>query len=327
MVRRIAVFLLCLALTLPDACALADDPNEAIPGEGMPVQGPSVVLSGEKEMEWTCGIPFQDPGFSAYAADGTDMTGSVKTEGEVVCWKVGDYELVYSLKAGEENLASASRMVHVIPAVLPDTVQPTRTIYLTFDDGPCENTELVLDTLAKYNVKATFFIVGEHSSRDLQILPRIVEEGHTLGIHCYSHYLPGLYWDAEHFFTDFMKAQEVIYQYTGTYAHVSRMPGGSRTAHTLAITLDGYFDELREMMHNMGVRYYDWNVQPEQYPSTEGMLYLFTHPDEDHDFAIVLQHDTRGYSALALDEMIRWGLEQGYSFAPIDLTTPEIQFF
>ncbi|MBR6918502.1 MAG: hypothetical protein IKN38_09995, partial [Clostridia bacterium] len=46
----------------------------------------------------------------------------------------------------------------------------------------------------------------------LEILPRIVEKGHTLGIHCYSHYLKGLYWDANSFFTDFMKAQEVIYQ-------------------------------------------------------------------------------------------------------------------
>ena len=285
----------------------------------------TIILNGDDELEWVCGIPFEDPGYTAYGSDGEDLTEKVRIKGEVLCWKVGDYELTYMLVEGKQIVASAARLIHVIPAELPETIQTHRTIYLTFDDGPCENTELVLETLAKYNIKATFFIIAGRSHY-LELLPRILEEGHTLGIHCYSHYLEGLYWDADSFFTDFINAQEVVYQYTGTYAHVSRLPGGSRTAHNLAITLEGRYDELREMMHNMGVRYYDWNVQPETYKSTDGVQYLFTHPDEEYDFAIVLQHDTRGYSVLALDKMIQWALEQGYSFAPIDLTTPEIHF-
>ena len=285
----------------------------------------SVILNGESEINWICGVPFKDPGYLAYGINGEDLSEKVKIKGEVLCWKVGDYELSYMIMDGKQVVASATRLVHVLPAELPETIQPHRTIYLTFDDGPCENTELVLDILAKYDIKATFFIIAGRSHY-LELLPKILAEGHTLGIHCYSHYIEGLYWDEESFFTDFMKAQEVVYQYTGTYAHVSRLPGGSRTAHNLAITLEGRYDELREMIHNMGVRYYDWNVQPETYTSTDGVEYLFTHPDEDYDFAIVLQHDTRGYSVLALDKMIQWALKQGYSFAPIDLTTPEIHF-
>lgn len=287
----------------------------------------SVILNGESEISWICGIPFEDPGYTAYGMNGEDLTEKVKIKGECLCWKVGDYELSYMLMDGRQVVASATRLVHVIPAELPETVRPHRTIYLTFDDGPCENTELVLETLAKYDVKATFFIVAERAPCHLEILPRIIAEGHTLGIHCYSHYIDGLYWDEASFFSDFMKAQKVVYQYTGTYAHVSRLPGGSRTAHNLIITLENGYDQLREMMHNMGVRYYDWNVQPETYESTDGVEYLFTHPDKDYDFAIVLQHDTKGYSVLALDSMIQWALKQGYSFAPIDLTTPEIQFY
>ncbi|MBR6918501.1 MAG: hypothetical protein IKN38_09990 [Clostridia bacterium] len=68
------------------------------------------------------------------------------------------------------------------------------------------------------------------------------------------------------------------------------------------------------MMHNMGVRYYDWNVQPESYKETDGVIYNFTHPDKEYDFAIVLQHDTRNYSVYALDKMIQWALKEGYSY-------------
>ena len=321
--ERFLAILLCLTLFVSGA-AFADDSTEGEEQHNKAAAA-EIILEGENEMEWTCGIPYQDPGFTAHGEEGEDLTDAVRISGEVVCWRVGDYELVYDLLKEKAVIASVSRTVHVIPAELPETVMPERTIYLTFDDGPCENTELVLETLAKYNIKATFFIIAGRSHY-LELLPRIVEEGHTLGIHCYSHHYESLYWDSDSFFTDFMKAQEVVYQYTGSYAHVSRMPGGSRTAHNLAITLKGYFDELREMMHNMGVRYYDWNVQPESYKETDGVIWNFTHPDKEYDFAIVLQHDTRGYSVLALDTMIQWALDQGYSFAPIDLTTPEIQF-
>ena len=322
--KLISVLLVCLFL--PSVTAVWADNTDDITGDTESADY-RIVLSGDAEMDWVCGIPYEDPGYTAYGSKGEDLTGEVQIKGDFLCWKVGDYKLSYVIMDGKKAVASAERLIHVVTAELLDTVQTHRTIYLTFDDGPCEGlTELVLDTLAKYNIKATFFIVAGRSPQHLEILPRIVEEGHTLGIHCYSHYLKGLYWDANSFFTDFMKAQEVIYQYTGAYAHVSRLPGGSRTAHDLAITLDGRYDELREMMHNMGVRYYDWNVQPESYKETDGVIYNFTHPDKEYDFAIVLQHDTRNYSVYALDKMIQWALKEGYSFAPIDLTTPEIHF-
>ena len=156
--KRFLAILLCLTLFVPGA-AFADNGTGEEEKNGKAAET-EIVLEGEKEMEWTCGIPFQDPGYTAHGAEGENLTDAVRISGEVICWKVGDYELDYELLKEKEIIASASRIVHVIPAELPETVQPERTIYLTFDDGPCENTELVLEILAKYYCR-TFTLSGD----------------------------------------------------------------------------------------------------------------------------------------------------------------------
>ena len=60
-------------------------------------------------------------------------------------------------------------------------------VYLTFDDGPSSNTQVILDTLAQYNVKATFFVVGKEDDESKALYKDIVDAGHTLGMHSYSH--------------------------------------------------------------------------------------------------------------------------------------------
>ena len=62
-----------------------------------------------------------------------------------------------------------------------------RAIYLTFDDGPSIYTNDILDILDRYQVKATFFVVGREGTDAEEALQRIVEDGHTLGMHSYSH--------------------------------------------------------------------------------------------------------------------------------------------
>lgn len=287
-----------------------------------PVPINQIDLIGGEEIWIPCGQPFEDPGWEAYGPEGEDRSDEVSITGQLRFYFVGDYTLRYVLQQQGQTLAQATRLVHVVPAELPDPVPREKTIYLTFDDGPCANTDRVLDLLAKYEIKATFFVVCSRQN-DLDLLSRIVEEGHTLGIHCYEHRYDVIYKSPRAFMEDFWAAQEIIYAYTGQYAQVSRFPGGSGTAGDLALCFPNGFDGIREMMHNMGVRYYDWNVQPEIDDSSVGTADFFTHPSEPYEMAIVLQHDTRSYSVDALETMIRWGLENGYSFAAIDLTTPE----
>ena len=292
---------------------------DAVPEPARPCR---LELRGEAEIVWPCGVPYEDPGYIARSG------GTVTAEGAVIPWRAGDYTIRYFLTEGDGDIAAVRRVVHVVPQALPDTVQPPAgTICLTFDDGPCENTVRCLEILAQHGVKATFFIVA-NQTKYLHLLPKIVAEGHTLGIHCYDHGSYGmLYRDEEHYFTDFMKAQQIIHDYTGQYAHTVRFPGGSRTASFLAGTLDGGYGELYAILHDMGVRPYDWNVQPESGAKTvEGTIIDFTHPREPYDYAVVPQHDARRFSVEALDQMLTWAEGEGYTFAPLDTTFPEVLF-
>jgi len=290
--------------------------------------GARIALSGGAELTWVCGEPWHDPGYDAVDADGTDLRTAVITEGAVVPWRPGDYELRYVLPGGDEPLVGATRLVHVEAQTLPDIVPPPKgTICLTFDDGPCEYTEEVLEVLAKYGVKACFFVIASQTQY-LHLLPKILEQGHTLGIHCYDHRSYGwLYQNERNYFTDLMAAQEIVHDVTGQYAHVVRFPGSSRTASFLAGTFPGGSEEMYRVMREAGVRVYDWNVQPESATkTTEGSIIDFTHPKEPYEYAVVLQHDTRLFSVRALESMIRWALEEGYTFAALDDTFPEIHF-
>lgn len=60
-------------------------------------------------------------------------------------------------------------------------------VYLTFDDGPNQYTPKLLDVLKRYDVKATFFILGKKIKGNEAILQRIVDEGHTIGLHSMTH--------------------------------------------------------------------------------------------------------------------------------------------
>lgn len=79
-----------------------------------------------------------------------------------------------------------------LPLIYPKLIWSINTeekiIYLTFDDGPIpEVTEFVLDTLNKFNAKATFFCIGENVRKHPDIFYKVIEEGHVIGNHTYNH--------------------------------------------------------------------------------------------------------------------------------------------
>lgn len=101
----------------------------------------------------------------------------------------------------------------------------TRKVYLTFDDGPSSNTARILDILAEYDVKATFFVVGKEEEKYQELYKRIVDEGHTLGMHSYSHKYDEIYQSVDSFAQDMSKLQEFLYETTGVWCKILQISG------------------------------------------------------------------------------------------------------
>ncbi|MEG1594750.1 MAG: polysaccharide deacetylase family protein, partial [Oscillibacter sp.] len=110
-----------------------------------------------------------------------------------------------------------------------------KTIFLTFDDGPSERTDEILDILAKQDVKATFFVIGRTDEVSLQRMRNIVDAGHSLGLHSYSHDYKTIYASVENFLEDQYRLFQLIQDATGVTPSVFRFPGGSINAYNHGI--------------------------------------------------------------------------------------------
>jgi peptidoglycan/xylan/chitin deacetylase (PgdA/CDA1 family) len=108
---------------------------------------------------------------------------------------LGPKKVIHSLRRAASLPSTALRYGYFIfvrsrpePGVIRHGVSYKRQIALTFDDGPTSNfTSAILDILKAYNVKATFFLVGKFAKRHHELCRRILNEGHEIGNHTYSH--------------------------------------------------------------------------------------------------------------------------------------------
>ena len=145
--------------------------------------------------------------------------------------------------------------VDVSGAQNPEDIEGTRYVYLTFDDGPSTYTDEILDILDQYHVKATFFVCGKPNAKYTDLYKRIVNDGHTLGMHSYSHKYSELYASLDSFKEDTDKLRIFFYETTGVWAKFYRFPGGSsNTVSKVDI------HELTDYLEDSDVTFFDWNV-------------------------------------------------------------------
>jgi peptidoglycan/xylan/chitin deacetylase (PgdA/CDA1 family) len=157
--------------------------------------------------------------------------------------------------SGADDMDVDYATVDVSGAQNPEDIEGTRYVYLTFDDGPSTNTDEILDILAQYDVKATFFVCGKASSKYTDVYKRIVNEGHTLGMHSYSHKYSDIYSSLDSFKADLDKLRIFLYETTGVWAKYYRFPGGSSNTVT---KVD--IHELISCLEESEITYFDWNV-------------------------------------------------------------------
>ena len=130
-----------------------------------------------------------------------------------------------------------------------------KEVYFTFDDGPSANTDEILDILKEYDVRATFFVVGKTDEHSVRMYQRIVDEGHTLAMHSYSHKYDEIYASRESYVEDLTKLQEYLYQITGVWPRFCRFPGGS--SNTVSSV---EMQKLMAYLNENGITYFDWNI-------------------------------------------------------------------
>lgn len=168
--------------------------------------------------------------------------------------------------------------------------EDVRKVYLTFDDGPSSNTGRILDILAEYDVKATFFVVGKEEEKYQSLYKRIVEEGHTLGMHSYSHKYNEIYQSVDSYAQDMSKLQDFLYELTGVECKFARFPGGSSNA---VSKVDMH--ELIDYLNEQGIVYFDWNISSgdasSSYISTDTILNNCLAQLPQHKECIILMHD------------------------------------
>lgn len=202
------------------------------------------------------------------------------------------------------------------------------TIYLTFDDGPSDRTDAILETLAEKNVKATFFVTGKSNEKDLERMRKIVEAGHTIGMHSYSHDYTTVYASVEGFLEDFYKNFIQIKEATNVTPTVFRFPGGSINGYD-----GGFYQEILSEMIRRGFVPYDWNISSEDATTTqvlpaEQLTANVVRGARGKVRGFVLFHDSekKTTTPLALGSTIDQLREMGFEFAPITPSTLPILY-
>lgn len=178
-----------------------------------------------------------------------------------------------------------------------------RTVYLTFDDGPIpESTPFILETLAEFGIKATFFMVGENVKRHPELYERIVAEGHQVGNHTFNHLGAFKHWTITYIINTF-KANELI------HAHLFRPPHGwMRPSEYYWLR-----KEFRVVMWDVVTRDYS------KWMTADGVVNNVKRYVRNG--SIITFHDSlKSIDKLrtALPESIRWLKEQGYAFKTIE---------
>ena len=200
--------------------------------------------------------------------------------------------------------------------------QGSPTIYLTFDDGPGPYTADLLDVLKDFGVHATFFVTARLPEH-LDIISRAYAEGHSIGAHSLSHDYSKIYASSEAFYRDFLACEEMIRVHTGRYTPLFRFPGGS--SNTVSRINPGIMTRLTQAMNDMGYQYYDWNIVSGDAGGTnktKEIVQTIKDGCAEHRVSMILQHDIKDYSVAAVEPVIKWGLDNGYTFRAIELDSP-----
>jgi len=203
-----------------------------------------------------------------------------------------------------------------------------KVVYLTFDDGPSVVTDEILDILKEEKVPATFFVTGATTEHGKGLYFRMKEEGHSIGIHSYSHKYGKIYKNSDAFMEDFTRLEEHLREIVGETPKIFRFPGGS----TNSTVPPEVIKEIKEKISDKGYIFFDWNALAKDdlnIPTPSDTIFLnVVESGGDRKRILILMHDDtiRKTAPEALRKIIGYYKEKGYRFEALTEETEPIQF-
>lgn len=197
--------------------------------------------------------------------------------------------------------------------------------YLTFDDGPSDYTMELLDVLDEYDVKATFFVIGRDETY-YDCYREIVNRGHVLALHSYTHNYKQIYSSKDNFVKDIEELRKLLYDVTGVNAIYYRFPGGSSNSMSKVP-----MSELVAYVEEQGLVYFDWNALNQDAVSgcltPEQLVDNIMQDAKNHNDVVILMHDLkeRHTTIESIPLLIETLRKEGYEILPIDENTPLVR--
>ena len=279
---------------------------------------PELTLNGSDHVYVALNEKYEDKGATATDDADGDLTDAIKCSGSVNTGSTGDYTVTYTVTDKAGNKTTATRKV----TVYHESSDSPNRVYLTFDDGPSSKvTPRILDILKANNIKATFFILN-YSDSDKPTLQRMINEGHTIGIHGYSHDYATIYSSEDAFMQSICRLRDKLKADFGYEATLIRFPGGSSNTISRDYSI-GIMSRLTKRVEAEGFTYFDWNVTSgDANGNNIARSTIYSNTTKGlckGQNNVVLMHDTnyKATTADALQDIIDYARGNGYVFLPI----------
>ena len=228
----------------------------------------------------------------------------------------------YDTQVGDANVEPESQDITMEPVEQVDT---GKYVYLTFDDGPSEQTDKILQILDEYNVSATFFVIGSDDEESRARYKAIVDRGNSIGLHSYTHDYEQIYSSVDNFSNDLQRISDLVFDATGVRSTLYRFPGGS--SNSIVDDISIYIEYLNQN----GYTYYDWNSSSRDaasvMPPKEDIINTVISEVEGKYNVVVLMHDSirKESTVEALPELIEKLKAMGYTIKGIDDNSIPVQ--
>ncbi|WP_244307351.1 polysaccharide deacetylase family protein [Flavobacterium fluviatile] len=181
-----------------------------------------------------------------------------------------------------------------------------KKIALTFDDGPSEFTLEVLELLKKYNAKATFFCIGKNIETHPEILQKIIDEGHLVGNHTYSHSKFFDFYTYPTIMEELQKTDRILEKFTSKKINFFRPPYGVTTP------------SIRRALKFTKHKVIGWNIRSLDGGTKNQDLILNRIKKRVSPGGIVLLHDTAPHSVFVLEQFLQFLQQNNYEAVSIE---------